>query len=103
MIEERYNYGGASDVNKSTLVDVIAEEADLSKSAAARALEAALTALTDALRRGEAVSISGFGTFSVRERGARTARNPRTGEAIQVAASRAAAFKPGKALKDALN
>lgn len=90
-------------MNKTELVEKVAEEADISKSAAARALDAALDAVTQSLRDGEPVVLVGFGTFLVRERSARTGRNPQTGEPVEIAASKAAAFKPGKALRDALN
>ncbi len=90
-------------MNKSELTDVIADEADISKASAARALDAALNAIQGSLQDGEPVALVGFGTFSVRERGARTGRNPRTGEEIEIAAAKLPAFKPGKALKDALN
>ncbi len=90
-------------MNKSELVDHISQEAELPRSAAARALDAALSGIASALERAEPVALAGFGTFNVRERAARTGRNPQTGDAIAIAASRAAAFKPGKALKDALN
>ena len=90
-------------MNKSELTDAIADEADISKASAARALDAALNAIQGSLQSGEPVALVGFGTFSVRERGARTGRNPRTGEEIEIAAAKLPAFKPGKALKDALN
>jgi len=90
-------------VNKSELVDRIAETADLSKADATRALDATLEAITAALKNGEQVSLVGFGTFAVKERAARTGRNPQTGKEISIAASKAPAFKPGKGLKDALN
>jgi DNA-binding protein HU-beta len=90
-------------VNKSELIDAIAEGADLSKAAAGRALDATVDAVTDALKKNDQISIVGFGTFSVRERAARTGRNPRTGEEIKIAAAKVPAFKPGKALKDAVN
>ena len=90
-------------MNKSELTDAIADEADISKASAARALDAALSAIQGSLQNGEPVALVGFGTFSVRERGARTGRNPRTGEEIEIAAAKLPAFKPGKALKDALN
>nr|WP_159433015.1 HU family DNA-binding protein [Thiohalospira halophila] len=92
-----------SRVNKSELIDAIAEGADLSKAAAGRALDATVDAVTDALKKNDQISIVGFGTFSVRERAARTGRNPRTGEEIKIAAAKVPAFKPGKALKDAVN
>ena len=90
-------------MNKSELVANVAEEADISKSAAARAVDATLDAVTRSLCDGEPVALIGFGTFLVRERGSRTGRNPQTGESMEIAASKVAAFKPGKALKDALN
>ena len=90
-------------MNKSELIDHIAGEADISRAAAGRALDASLQAITDSLRQSEPVSLIGFGTFLVRERAERTGRNPQTKEEITIPASRTAAFKPGKALKDALN
>ena len=90
-------------MNKSELVDHVAESADISKAAATRAVESALEAITQALGNGESVALVGFGTFLVRERAARAGRNPKTGEAIQIAAAKVPAFKAGKALKDALN
>lgn len=90
-------------MNKTELVDRIAESADISKASAGRALDAALDAITDALKEADPVSLVGFGTFTVRERAARTGRNPQTGAPIEIAAAKVPAFKPGKALKDALN
>jgi DNA-binding protein HU-beta len=90
-------------MNKSDLVDAIADSAGLSKADAGRALDALVDTVTDALKAGDSVSLVGFGTFSVRDRAARTGRNPRTGETIQIAASKNPAFKAGKALKDAVN
>jgi DNA-binding protein HU-beta len=90
-------------MNKSDLVDAIAESAGLSKADAGRALDATVDAITSALKSGQSVSLVGFGTFSVRDRAARTGRNPRTGETIAIAASKNPAFKAGKALKDAVN
>jgi DNA-binding protein HU-beta len=90
-------------MNKSDLVDAIADSAGLSKADAARALDAVVDTVTGALKAGDSVSLVGFGTFSVRDRAARTGRNPRTGETIQIAASKNPAFKAGKALKDAVN
>ena len=90
-------------MNKSDLVDAIADSAGLSKADAGRALDAVVDTVTDALKAGDSVSLVGFGTFSVRNRAARTGRNPRTGETIQIAASKNPAFKAGKALKDAVN
>jgi len=90
-------------VNKSELIDAIAERADISKAAAGRALDATLDAITGALKEGEQVTLIGFGTFLVRERASRVGRNPRTGEAMTIAAAKTPAFKAGKALKDAVN
>jgi len=90
-------------VNKSQLIDKIASDADISKAAAGRALDAFVAAVTETLESGDQVSMVGFGTFSVRDRAARTGRNPQTGEEIQIAATKVPAFKPGKSLKDAVN
>ncbi|MDO5609993.1 MAG: HU family DNA-binding protein [Pseudomonadota bacterium] len=90
-------------MNKSDLIDNIAQGANLSKADAGRALDACITAISDALKSGDNVAIAGFGSFEVRARAARTGRNPKTGEALAIAASKAPAFKPGKALKDAVN
>jgi len=90
-------------MNKSDLIDAIAESAGLSKADAGRALDGVVDSITGALKAGSSVSLVGFGTFSVRDRAARTGRNPRTGETIKIAASKNPAFKAGKALKDAVN
>jgi len=90
-------------MNKSELIDLIASKADISKVDAAQALDAVTDGVTGALMTGDSVTLVGFGTFSVSSRSARTGRNPRTGAAIQVPASRNAKFKAGKALKDSLN
>lgn len=90
-------------MNKSELIDAISESADISKADAGRALDAMTQAVEEALKAGDTVSLIGFGTFSVKERAARTGRNPQTGAPIEIAASKAPAFKAGKALKDALN
>jgi DNA-binding protein HU-beta len=90
-------------VNKTELIDRIAESADISKASAGRALDAAIEAITDSLKQADPVALVGFGTFTVRERAARTGRNPQTGQPIQISAAKVPAFKPGKALKDALN
>lgn len=90
-------------MNKSELIEKIAAEADLSTASAGRALNAALGAISASLQQGESVTLVGFGTFLVRHRGPREGRNVRTGESIHIPASNAAAFKPGKALKEALN
>jgi len=90
-------------MNKAELTEAMAEAADISKAAAARALDGMVDAITEALKNGDQVSLIGFGTFSVRDRAARTGRNPQTGAAINIAASKNPAFKAGKALKDAVN
>jgi DNA-binding protein HU-beta len=90
-------------VNKSDLIDAIASAADINKSDAGRALDAIVDSITDALKRGDQVSLVGFGTFSVKHRAAREGRNPQTGATIQIAASNLPSFKAGKALKDAVN
>jgi DNA-binding protein HU-beta len=90
-------------MNKAELIDTVAEAADLSKASAARAVDAVTDAISDALKKDDQVTIVGFGTFSVRKRAARSGRNPRTGETINIKASNVPGFKPGKALKDAVN
>jgi DNA-binding protein HU-beta len=89
-------------MNKNELVEFIATAADISKAKAALALDAFTVAVTNSLKKGEDVSLVGFGTFSVAERSARNGRNPLTGESIQIAASRAPKFRAGKTLKDAV-
>jgi DNA-binding protein HU-beta len=89
-------------MNKSDLIEAVAEAADISKAAAGRAVEAMTTTIAGALKGGETVSLIGFGTFAVKERAARTGRNPKTGETIAIGASKSPAFKAGKALKDAI-
>ena len=90
-------------MNKAELIDKVAEGADISKAAATRALDTVLDSITGALKSGDVVTLVGFGTFQVKDRAARTGRNPRTGEAIQIKASKNPSFKAGKALKDAVN
>ncbi len=90
-------------MNKAELIDAIADSADISKAAASRALEAMITSVTDTLKEGDQVSLVGFGTFSVKDRAARTGRNPQTGAPIEIAAAKVPGFKPGKVLKDAVN
>ena len=90
-------------MNKSDLVDSVADSAGLSKADAGRAVDAFVDTVTSTLQSGQAVSLVGFGTCAVRDRAARTGRNPRTGETIQIKASKNPAFKAGKALKDAVN
>ncbi len=88
--------------NKNDLITDIAESAAITKADAGKALEAVLNGITHALKAGEEVRLVGFGTFSVASRAATDGRNPRTGEAIKIAASRQPKFKAGKALKDAV-
>ncbi len=90
-------------MNKSELIDAVSNAAELSKSDAARAVDGVIASITQALRSGDQVTVVGFGTFLVRQRNARLGRNPRTGETIQIKASKVPAFKAGKALKDAVN
>lgn len=94
---------GDNTVNKSELIDAIAESANLTKADAGRALDATVAAVTAALKAGDAVTLVGFGTFSVKERAARTGRNPQTGKEIKIKASKTPSFKAGKGLKDAVN
>ncbi len=89
-------------MNKGELIEHIAKQADLSKAAATRALEAVIGGVRTTLKKGGTVSLVGFGTFSVTKRAARTGRNPRTGAAIKIKAAKVPKFRPGKALKDAL-
>ena len=90
-------------MTKSELIDAIAEKAGLSKADASKVLSATFESVTDALKAGEKVALIGFGTFSVSLRAARTGKNPQTGEAIAIPASKAAKFKAGQKLKDAVN
>lgn len=90
-------------MNKAELIDKVAEGSDISKAAATRALDTVLDSITDALKAGDQVTLVGFGTFQVKDRAARTGRNPRTGESINIPASKNPSFKAGKALKDAVN
>ncbi len=90
-------------MNKSELIEAIAKAADISKAAAERALDGTVAAITSSLQKGNMVTLVGFGTFHVGDRAARSGRNPRTGETIQIKASRVPKFRAGKALKDAVN
>ncbi len=90
-------------MNKNELIAEVAEKCDMSKAQAGDAVEAVLNTVTETLCKGDEVRILGFGNFVVANRKATTARNPRTGETVPVAASKAPKFKPGKALKDAVN
>jgi len=89
-------------VNKSELIEHIAKQADISKAAATRALEAMIGGVKTTLKKGGSVSLVGFGTFTVTKRAARAGRNPRTGAAIKIKAAKVPKFRPGKGLKDAL-
>ncbi|MES2739687.1 MAG: HU family DNA-binding protein [Pseudomonadota bacterium] len=90
-------------MNKTELIDHIAQTADLSKAAAARALDAVIGGVTATLKKNDSVTLVGFGTFSVSARAARTGRNPRTKEPLEIEAAKVPKFKAGKALKDAVN
>ena len=90
-------------MNKSELIDAIADSADISKAAAGRAVDAFVESITGALKSGDQVTLIGFGTFSVKDRAARTGRNPQTGQEIQIAAAKIPSFKAGKGLQDAVN
>lgn len=90
-------------MNKTELIEHIADKSDISKAAAARALTSIIDAVKKTLKKGDSVTLVGFGTFSVSKRAARTGRNPRTGAALKIKAAKVPRFKPGKALKDALN
>ncbi|MBR7059794.1 MAG: HU family DNA-binding protein [Neisseriaceae bacterium] len=87
-------------MNKSELIEAVAAEAEISKAAAGRALDGVIKAVTDTLKKGDTVTLVGFGTFYVGERAARTGRNPKTGEPIKIKASKAPKFRAGKTLKD---
>jgi DNA-binding protein HU-beta len=89
--------------NKSDLIEAIAKSADLSKAAAGRALDATLESISNSLKKGELVSLVGFGTFYVAKRAARNGRNPRTGETIKIKAAKVPKFRAGKGLKDTVN
>lgn len=89
-------------MNKADLVDAVANSADLSKADAGRAIDAITNSVTKALKKGDQVTLVGFGTFAVRKRAARKGRNPQTGEAIKIKAAKIPAFKAGKAFKDAI-
>lgn len=90
-------------MNRNELIAAMSEKSGLSKKDAGAALDAFITAVQDALKAGEKVLLVGFGTFEVKERSARTGINPQTKEPVEIAASKAPAFKAGKALKDVLN
>ena len=90
-------------MNKTELIEHIAITADISKEASGRALDAIISAVKSTLKKGNSVSIVGFGTFAVTKRAARAGRNPRTNEAIKIKAAKVPKFRPGKGLKDAIN
>lgn len=90
-------------MNKSELIEAIAASADIPKASASRALDAMVESVTESLKKGDSVSLVGFGTFTVKERAARTGRNPQTGKPIQISAAKVPSFKAGKALKDSVN
>ncbi|WP_202924523.1 nucleoid-associated protein HU-beta [Photorhabdus bodei] len=90
-------------VNKSQLIDKIAADSNISKVAAGRVVDAFISSVTGALKDGDDVALVGFGTFAVRERSARTGRNPQTGKELKIAAAKVPAFRPGKGLKEAVN
>lgn len=89
-------------MNKSELIDAIASTAQISKATAGKALDATMAAVTDALKKGDMVTLVGFGTFYVAERAARNGRNPRTGDTIEIKAAKMPKFRAGKSLKDAV-
>ena len=90
-------------MNKAELIEAVANSANITKTAAGDAIEGVINTVTKALKKGDSVTLVGFGTFTVRKRGARSGRNPRTGEPIKIKASKVPGFKAGKALKDAIN
>ena len=90
-------------MNKSELIDAVADAADMTKADATKAIDAFVNVVGDTLKEGDQITLVGFGTFLVRHREARSGRNPRTGETIQIKASKMPKFKAGKALKDAVN
>lgn len=90
-------------MNKTDLINTVADAAELNKSAASRAVDAVFETIVSGLKEGESVTVSGFGTFTTTDRAARLGRNPRTGESIEIAASKSPKFKAGKGLKDAVN
>jgi len=90
-------------MNKAELIDAVSTQCSLGKAEAARAVDAVLETIAATLKAGDSVSLVGFGTFTVKSRSARSGRNPRTGETIEISASKVPGFKAGKALKDAVN
>lgn len=90
-------------MTKQELIDTLSDDVGLSKKDAGKAIDTIISTITKALKKGDKVQLVGFGTFEVRKRGAREGRNPQTGASIKIPARKSPAFKPGKALKDALN
>ncbi|RKD73068.1 MULTISPECIES: HU family DNA-binding protein [Sinobaca] len=90
-------------MNKTDLINAVAEQADISKKDASKAVDAVFESITDTLKKGDKIQLVGFGSFEVRERAARKGRNPQTGEEIKIPATKNPAFRPGKQLKDAVN
>ena len=90
-------------MNKAEFIEAVAGASDLSRADAGRAVDAVIATISRALKKGDSVTLVGFGTFQVRKRAARQGRNPKTGETIKIKASKNPAFKAGKALKDAVN
>jgi DNA-binding protein HU-beta len=90
-------------MNKSQLINAIAEQGNLSKADASRSLDALIKTIETTLKAGDSITLVGFGTFAVKERAERTGRNPQTGQEITIAAAKVPSFKPGKGLKDAVN
>ena len=90
-------------MNKADLIDAVAQDTDMSKASATRAVDSVIDTITGSLKSGDQVTLVGFGTFMVRDRAARSGRNPQTCETIQIKPSKAPAFNAGKALKDAVN
>ena len=90
-------------MNKSELINAIAERANLSKADAGRSLDVLIKTIETTLKSGDSIALVGFGTFAVKERAERTGRNPQTGQEITIAAAKVPSFKPGKGLKDAVN
>lgn len=99
---ENFRKGDGRAVNKNDLIAVVAERAGLTKKDSEKAVNALIDSIQDALQKGDKVSLVGFGTFETRARGARTGRNPQTGQTITIPASRVPAFKAGKSLRDAI-
>ncbi len=95
-------WGEVSGMNKTDLINKVAEVTELSKKDATKAVEAVFDAISEALQAGDKVQLVGFGNFEVRERSARKGRNPQTGEEIEIPSSKVPAFKPGKALKEGI-